>query len=206
VGNLKLSLPVAAACALLIVPVPANAQGASQPAAATTWTIDRSHSDLSFSIRHLVSRVRGQFNRWSGTITGDLDSWENATVLVTIETASIDTNNENRDRDMRGDEFFDAANHPSITFRSTRIERNGDRLRMTGDLTIRGITNPIMLEGSFAGAERDQRGRLRAGFEVSGVLNRKDYGITWNRAVEAGGLVLADEVRVDVAIAAVKND
>ena len=198
---------LAAVAAILVVPhdaaaqMPAPAQAARDTAA---WNIDRSHSELTFSIRHLVSRVRGQFNRWNGSITGDLDNWEGASVLVTIDGASIDTNNDNRDADLRGPEFFDVANHPNVTFRSTQIERNGERLRLTGDLTIRGITRPIVLEGSFNGTTRDQRGRTRAGFEVSGTINRKDYGIVWNRAVEAGGLVLADEVRIEVAVAAVR--
>lgn len=195
----------AAILPVLLVPHDASAQTAA-PATRDTaaWNIDRSHSELTFSIRHLVSRVRGQFNRWTGTVTGDLDNWEAASVLVTIDGTSIDTNNENRDADLRGPEFFDVANHPSVTFRSTRIERNGERVRLTGDLTIRGITRPVVLEGTFMGTTRDQRGRTRAGFEVSGTINRKDYGIVWNRAVEAGGLVLADEVRIDVAVAAVR--
>lgn len=195
----------AAAVAALLIPERTAAQtparNAPDPAA---WTFDRNHSELTFSIRHLVSRVRGQFNRWSGTVTGDLDNWEAASVTVDIDGASIDTNNDNRDSDLRGPEFFDVANHPTITFRSSRIERNGERVRLTGDLTIRGITHPVVLEGSFNGTTRDQRGRTRAGFEVSGTINRKDYGIVWNRAVEAGGLVLADEVRIDVAVAAVR--
>ena len=198
---------LAAVAALLLAPHDAAAQTPSPAQAArdtTAWNIDRSHSELTFSIRHLVSRVRGQFNRWTGTITGDLDNWEGASVLVTIDGSSIDTNNENRDADLRGPEFFDVANHPNVTFRSTRIERDGERVRLTGDLTIRGITRPIVLEGSFNGTIRDQRGRTRAGFEVSGTINRKDYGIVWNRAVEAGGLLLGDEVRIDVAVAAVR--
>ncbi|HEX6251059.1 MAG TPA: YceI family protein, partial [Gemmatimonadaceae bacterium] len=185
---------LAVATALLLAPPVAAAQSpatAATPAPATrdtaAWNIDRSHSELTFSIRHLVSRVRGQFNRWTGTITGDLDNWEAASVLVTIDGSSIDTNNENRDADLRGPDFFDVANHPNLTFRSTRIERDGERVRLTGDLTIRGVTRPIVLEGSFNGTTRDQRGRTRAGFEVSGTINRKDYGIVWNRAVEAGG-------------------
>ena len=202
---------LAAVTALLLAPPVAAAQSpatAATPAPATrdtaAWNIDRSHSELTFSIRHLVSRVRGQFNRWTGTITGDLDNWEAASVLVTIDGSSIDTNNENRDADLRGPDFFDVANHPNLTFRSTRIERDGERVRLTGDLTIRGVTRPIVLEGSFNGTTRDQRGRTRAGFEVSGTINRKDYGIVWNRAVEAGGLLLGDEVRIDVAVAAVR--
>lgn len=202
---------LAVATALLLAPPVAAAQSpatAATPAPATrdtaAWNIDRSHSELTFSIRHLVSRVRGQFNRWTGTITGDLDNWEAASVLVTIDGSSIDTNNENRDADLRGPDFFDVANHPNLTFRSTRIERDGERVRLTGDLTIRGVTRPIVLEGSFNGTTRDQRGRTRAGFEVSGTINRKDYGIVWNRAVEAGGLLLGDEVRIDVAVAAVR--
>src|SRR5688572_9468510 len=130
---------------LLGAATPALAQTpAAAPAAAPTnvWRIDRGHSELTFSIRHMVSRVRGQFNRWTGTITGDLNDWENAVVNVTIDATSIDTNHERRDADLRGKDHFEVETYPTITFRSTKIERSGDRLRLTGDLTMRGVTKP----------------------------------------------------------------
>jgi len=188
------------------VALPALAQNpapASAPAPTNVWRIDRGHSELTFSIRHMVSRVRGQFNSWSGTITGDLNEWEKAEVNVTIDAASIDTNHERRDSDLRGKDHFEVETYPTITFRSTKIERDGDRLRMTGDLTMRGVTRPVVLEGQFTGTAQE-RGRTRVGFEAATTINRKDFGLAWNRAVEAGGWLLGDEVKIDISVAAVK--
>lgn len=203
---MKISL-FALAGLLTAVAAPAlgqNPAGTAPPAAATSWRIDRGHSELTFSIRHLVSRVRGQFNNWSGTITGELDDWESAVVNVTIDAASVDTNHERRDADLRGKDHFEIETYPTITFRSTKIERSGDRLRLTGDLTMRGVTRPVVLEGQLTGTVQE-RGRMRAGFEASTTINRKDFGLVWNRAVEAGGWLLGDEVRIDISVAAVKN-
>lgn len=191
---------------LLALATPAMAQnpGAAAPASpANSWRMDPSHSELTFSIRHMVSRVRGQFNKWSGTITGDLNDWEGAQVSVTIDASSIDTNNERRDADLRGKDHFEVETFPTITFRSTRIQRDGERLRLAGDLTMRGVTRPVVLEGRLTGVA-EERGRTRAGFEASTVINRKDYGLVWNRAVEAGGWLIGDEVKIDISLAAVK--
>lgn len=180
-----------------------NSAGAPAQAAANSWRIDRGHSELTFSIRHMVSRVRGQFNLWSGTITGDLDDWESAVVDVTIDAASVDTNHERRDADLRGKDHFEVETYPTITFKSTKIERIGDGLRMTGDLTMRGVTRPVVLEGQLTGTVQD-RGRTRAGFEASTAINRKDFGLVWNRAIEAGGWLIGDEVKIDISVAAIK--
>lgn len=186
---------------------PAVAQNPAPAAAVATsnvWRIDRGHSELTFSIRHMVSRVRGQFNSWSGTITGDLDDWESAEVDVSIDAASIDTNHERRDADLRGKDHFEVDTYPTITFRSTKVERDGDRLRMTGDLTMRGVTKPVVLEGQLTGIVQD-RGRTRVGFEASTTINRKDFALVWNRVVEAGGWLIGDEVKIDISVAAVKQ-
>lgn len=193
---------------LFAVALPASAQtpaarDATPAAPANSWRIDPGHSELTFSIRHMVSRVRGQFNKWSGTIVGDLNDWENAVVNVTIDAASVDTNNERRDADLRGTDHFEVDKYPTIAFRSTKIERNGEKLRLTGDLTLRGVTRPVVLEGQLTGVVQD-RGRTRAGFEASTVINRKDYGLVWNRALEAGGWLIGDEVRIDISVAAVR--
>lgn len=185
--------------------LPALAQNPAEAAAPATnvWRIDRGHSELTFSIRHMVSRVRGQFNSWGGTIIGDLNDWENAEVNVAIDAASIDTNLERRDADLRGKNHFEVETYPTITFRSTKIERDGDRLRMTGDLTMRGVTRPVVLEGQLTGTA-EEGGRTRVGFEASTTINRKDFGFVWNRAVEAGRWLIGDEVRIDISVAAVK--
>ena len=195
------------AALLVCVAAPAAGQSVPAPSAsaapANSWRIDQGHSELTFSIRHMVSRVRGQFNRWTGTITGDLNDWANAVVSVTIDAATIDTNHERRDADLRGKDHFEVETHPTITFRSTKIERTGDRLRMTGDLTMRGVTRPVVLEGQLTGTMQE-RGRTRVGFQASTVINRKDFGLVWNRAVEAGGWLIGDEVQIDIVVAAVK--
>ncbi len=193
--------------ALLLVP-----QQASQPSAAlaadTTppvWQIDAGHSDVSFRIRHFMSRVRGTFNQWEGTITGDSTDWRTAQVNVTIQTGSIDTGHERRDNDLRSDNFFDAANHPTITFKSTAVEVDGTRLRITGDLTMRGVTRPVVLEGRFLGSAAAGQGRARVGFEASTRIDRTAYGVTWNRVVEGGGVMLGDEVEIELAVEAVRR-
>ena len=195
-----------AVAALLIAfatPALAQSPAATPPQPANSWRIDRGHSELTFSIRHMVSRVRGQFNNWSGTITGDLENWEGAVVDVTIDAASIDTNHERRDADLRGKDHFEVEKFPTIRFRSTKIERSGDRLRLTGELTLRDVTRPVVLEGQLTGVAQE-RGRTRAGFEASTTINRKDFGLVWNRAVEAGGWLIGDEVKIDISVAAVK--
>ena len=178
----------------------------AEPAAAdpVRWEIDTTHSELTFRIRHLVSRVSGSFNQWSGTIVADPADLSGGSVEVTIQTASIFTNHERRDAHLRSDDFFDAPNHPTITFRSTRVEPRGRDLRVHGDLTIRGVTRPVVLEGRLlevAGAP----GRRRIGFEAETRIDRTDYGVLWNRGAEGGGVVLGDEVTIRMAISAVER-
>ena len=191
--------------ATLFVAAPAGAQTpatAAPPAAA--WQIDPTHSELTFRIRHLVSRVRGTFGDWSGTLVMDPARLDAGRVEVAIQTASIDTQNERRDNHLRTPDFFDAETHPTITFRSKRVEARGQQLRVHGDLTIRGTTRPVVLEGEFLGATRDAQGRTRVGFQASTTINRHDYGVSWNRAAE-GMNVLGDEVEIEMVVAAVQQ-
>jgi polyisoprenoid-binding protein YceI len=184
-----------------------GARAAEAPAVAAApvrWRIDTAHSELTFRIRHLVSRVSGQFNQWSGTIVADPASLAGGSVEVDIQTASIDTNNERRDTHLRSADFFDAPNHPTITFRSTRVAVEGRELRVHGNLTIRGVTKPVVLEGEMTEVS-GAAGRRRIGFEAQTTINRMDYGVSWNRAAEAGGAVLGDEVRISIAISAVEQ-
>ena len=175
------------------------------PAAApVTWQIDASHSEVTFRVRHLVSRVRGGFNDFSGTIVADPGDLSTGTVQVDIKTASIDTNNERRDTHLRSADFFDAATHPSITFRSTRVEATGRTLKVHGNLTIRGVTKPVVLEGQMLEVG-GLAGKRRIGFEASATVNRMDYGVSWNRAAEGGGAVLGDEVQITLNIEAVEQ-
>lgn len=180
--------------------------GASTAAAPSTYVIDVTHSELQFRIRHLVSRVSGGFGAWSGSITMDDPArWEKAVIDVRIETASIDTKNAKRDEHLRSDDFFAAAQYPTISFRSTSIERTGDNARILGNLTMRGVTKPVVPVGDFLGATKGANGKSRIGLEATTTVNRLDYGVAYNRAVEAGGMLLGDEVTITIAVAAVEQ-
>ena len=164
-----------ASIALVLLLMPQSAASRAVPDRDTTpvvWQIDAGHSDISFRIRHFMSRVRGTFKQWEGTITGDSADWAKASVTVTIQTESIDTGNERRDNDLRSDSFFDAANHPTITFTSTKVETHGTELSITGDLTIRGVTRPVVLTGTFLGSAVSGQGRARVGFEATTKIDR----------------------------------
>jgi polyisoprenoid-binding protein YceI len=169
------------------------------------WAIDKTHSELSFRIRHMVSRVRGTFTDWDGRITGAPGRWAEGSVQVNIRTASIATNNDRRDNHLRSPDFFDAANYPEMTFRSTRVEFQGEEASVAGDLTIRGVTRPVILRGHFLGLQRGPDGKERVGFDATTRINRLDYGVSWNRAVEGGGALLGDEVDIEVVVAAVRQ-
>lgn len=187
----------------------AAADSAARPAAlipadTATYRIDVGHSELTFRIRHLMSRANGTFREWTGTITADPADWSTGSVDVTIQAASIDTRHERRDNDLRSDNFFDVANHPTITFKSTRVEMDGSRIIVTGDLTMKGVTKPLVLTGEFLGRMGVGTARERIGFSATGKLNRTDYGIVWNRAVEGGGVLLGDEVEITLAVEAIR--
>jgi polyisoprenoid-binding protein YceI len=201
---LSLAVVPALVAAVAAAPAPRAAAPATAAAAPVRWQIDASHSELTFRIRHLVSRVSGQFNSWSGTIMADPASLAGGSVSVDIQTASIDTNNERRDTHLRSADFFDAPNHPVITFRSTRVVANGRELQVHGNLTIRGVTRPVVLEGRMLDVG-GTAGRRRIGFEAQTQINRMDYGVSWNRGAEGGGVVLGDEVTISIAIEAVEQ-
>jgi polyisoprenoid-binding protein YceI len=178
-----------------------RAPPATASAEPATWNIDVTHSELTFEIRHFVERVKGTFKDWKGTIVGDLNDWPSATIDVAIKTASITTNNDRRDADLRSSNFFAADSFPLLTFRSTKIERTGDKARIYGNLTMRGVTKPIVLDGHFIAAMK-MRGYDRVGFDASTTVNRLDWGVAWNRAVEGGGLMLGDDVKIEIVVAA----
>jgi polyisoprenoid-binding protein YceI len=184
--------------------LPAQASGPAAPGSPSTWKIDATHSELSFSIRHFVSRVRGQFAVWSGTIVANPDDWSTASVEVTAQTSSIDTNNERRDADLRSPGHFDAEANPTVTFKSTKVTRlPGDSVAVAGNLMIHGITQPVVLRGRLTGMT-GAPGKRRAGFEAETLINRKDFDMTWNRMVE-GSSMLGDEVRIEMNVAAVEQ-
>jgi polyisoprenoid-binding protein YceI len=185
---------------------PAPPATVTQPADPAAWRIDKSHSELSFSIRHFMGRVRGTFRDWSGVITvADAAKWETASIDVAIQTASIFTDHERRDADLRSSNFFAADSFPVIRFKSTRIERNGSAARIHGDLTMRGVTRPVVLEGQFLGLSQFPNNSERVAFEASTTINRLDYGVTWNRMVEGAGMTLGDDVKIEMTIQATRR-
>jgi len=192
---LQLILSTAAlAGALTTMPVPADT---------ATFNIDKGHSELTFRIRHLMGRVSGTFTDWKGTITGDPVAWSGGSTEIVIQTTSIDTRLEKRDTHLRSADFFDAADFPQITFRSTSVAVTGNEVTLTGDLTIRGVTKPVVLAGEFLGTTGDGA-KQRVGFHVSGKINRMDYGVAWNRNLETGGVLLGDDVELDISVEAVR--
>lgn len=174
---------------------------------AERWEIDSSHSGIHFSVRHMVvAKVRGQFARWSGTILSEDGALGRASVSAVIDASSIETGVEDRDTHLKSADFFDSASHPEITFKSTRVEMVGEeRLRLLGDLTIRGATREVALDVEYAGQTKDPWGNVRAGFTAKTSIDRKDFGLTWNQLLEAGGLVVGDRVDVEIEVEAVKQ-
>jgi polyisoprenoid-binding protein YceI len=174
--------------------------------AADTYTIDKGHSDVSFQVRHFVSKVRGDFTDFEGTIQVDAAKPEASSVVFTIKSASISTNNENRDKHLNSPDFFDTAKYPEITFKSTKIVPTGkDKYDVTGAFTMHGVTKDVTLPVTYLGTMKDPRGAERVGFELNTKLNRKDYGINWNRALDGGGMMLSDDVEVTISLETVKK-
>lgn len=197
---------ILSALAILLVAVASLPTAAAPPAAATgAWNVDKVHSEVSFQVRHFVSKVRGRFGDFSGTIRIDAAKPEASSVEFTIRTASIDTNEPKRDAHLKSPDFFDAEKYPEIRFVSKRVVPKSDTsYDVAGDLTMHGVTKEVTLPVTFHGVAKDAWGGERAGFETGTTLNRKDYGINWNKALDQGGFMLGDDVTVSVNIEAVK--
>ena len=173
----------------------------------TAWTIDPAHTEVGFSVKHLmISTVRGRFGDVRGTIRLDGDDLTRASVEAEIATASIDTRQEQRDAHLRSADFFEVEKYPTINFRSTRIERVADdRYRVVGQLTIRGVTREVSLDVTNEGRGRDPWGGERLGFSATATIDRRDFGLTWNQALETGGVLVSNEIRVSIDVEAVKS-
>ena len=172
-----------------------------------TWTIDASHSRIGFVARHaMVTKVRGAFNEFEGSAVLDASNPAASTAQVTIQAKSIDTRNGQRDDHLRSNDFFDMETYPEITFVSTGVTRNASgEYELTGDLTIKGTTKPVTVPFTFDGLATDPYGNLRAGFEGSVVVNRKDWGVNWNAGLEAGGVLVSEKITLEFEISAIKN-
>lgn len=174
----------------------------------STWTIDATHSLAEFAVKHMmISTVKGRFHQLEGTIAFDETNPATATVTASLDVASIDTGDAKRDEHLKSDEFFNAARFPRITFTSTRVEPvDAERAKVYGLLTIRDVTKEVVLDTEFEGQVLDAFGQRRAAFRAETEINRKDYGVNWNVAIEAGGVVVSDRVRITLHIAAIRQD
>ena len=171
-----------------------------------TWSFDTVHSSIGFSVRHLmISKVRGHFGKWSGTFDYDESDPTRSKLAVRIDAASIDTREEKRDAHLRSPDFLDAEKFPEIAFTSTRIERaGGDDFVVDGDLTIHGVTRPVQLKVEGLGRTKDPWGGERVGFSATTGINRKEFGLAWNVALETGGVLVGEKIDINIEIEAVR--
>jgi len=171
------------------------------------WQIDSGHSGIHFSVRHMVvAKVRGKFARWNGGFVAEGGDLARAQVNVIIDASSVETGVEERDAHLKSADFLDITSFPEITFNSSSVEKQSDeKFRVTGDLTIRGVTREVVLEVEYAGRTKDPWGNERAGFTATTTIERKDFGLTWNQVLEAGGLVVGDRVSIELEVEAVQQ-
>jgi polyisoprenoid-binding protein YceI len=178
------------------------------PTAVSSWAIDPAHSTAEFAVKHMmISTVKGRFGSLDGTLSIDETNPASSSVTATIDVASIDTREPQRDAHLRSDDFFNAERFPHITFRSTRVERKSDdEWKVTGDLTIRDVTQPVVLDTEFEGQVTDPYGKQRSGFTAETSLSRKEFGLKWNALLETGGAVVGDKVKITLHIESVRQD
>ncbi|MGE7777839.1 YceI family protein [Chitinophaga sp. NPDC101104] len=172
-----------------------------------TWKIDPAHSEVEFKVKHLmITNVTGHFAQFDGTVTATKDDFTDAVISFEADVNSISTKNSQRDEHLKSPDFFDAPNHPKLTFTSTGVEKiDADSFVLKGDLSIRGVTKPVALNVEYSGITIDPYGQTKAGFELTGKINRKDFGLSWSATTEAGGLVVSDEVRLIAAVQIIKQ-
>ena len=193
-----ISKTVVAMAIAIALPVLANAD---------TWQIDPMHSNVEFTVRHMmISNVKGQFQKTSGTITVNGNDPATAKIDATIDASSIDTRVEKRDMHLKSPDFLDVAKYPTITFKSTKVEADGPgKLKVTGDLTLHGVTKPVVLEVETSGPPINVMGNMRAGASATTKINRSEFGLTWNKVLESGGVMVGDEVAISIDVEAIKK-
>lgn len=191
-----LFVAIGAAAGLWVLPVQAET---------ARYELDMDHSTLGFSVAHMVvSRTTGRFMEATGFVEMDAEAKEFKTIEATIKTASVNTNHQKRDTHLRGGDFFDVEKHPTMTYRMKSYQKTGDGYTAVGDLTLHGVTREITLVGTFNGATKDPWGNVRAGFAASGKINRKDFGMNWSKTLDNGGLVVGDDVTLQLEIECIK--
>src|SRR6187431_1187139 len=169
--------------------------------ATTKWVLDPTHSEVQFKVKHLViSTVSGFFKSFEGSLTTESEDFENAKVEFSLDVNSIDTNQEQRDGHLKSAEFFDAEKYPKISFTSTAFTKDGDDYKLNGDLTIKGVTKPVSLDVEYGGSAGDFYGNTKAGFEVTGKINRKEFGLTWDGVTEAGSIVVGEDIKLIINV------
>ena len=179
----------------------------TQPATRTTWEIDPSHSLVEFSVRHMMfSTVKGRFTGLQGTIIDVADDPTRSSVQVSIDATSVTTGDDNRDSHLRSADFFNVEQYPTITFASRRIEGSREQFTVSGELTINGVTREVALDATFNGAATNPFGKTVAGFSAETKINRKDWGLNWNAPLEAGGVLVSDQVKLNLEVQAVRVD
>lgn len=171
----------------------------------TKWAIDPTHSEITFKVKHLmISNVKGEFRTFQANIDGE--DFTNSTISANIDASSISTNNNDRDTHLKSPDFFEVEKYPVITFVSTSIKKvDDDEFKLVGDLTIKGTTKEITLDTEFGGFMKDPYGNEKAGFSINGKLNRKDFGLNWNAALEAGGVMVANEIKIYAEVQFIKQ-
>ncbi|MEW5798385.1 MAG: YceI family protein [Bacteroidota bacterium] len=173
----------------------------------STWKIDTAHTNINFTVAHMIiAEVSGNFKEFEGTVTASKEDFSDAAIDVTIKSASINTEHPDRDAHLRSADFFDAENHPVVTFKSTKsVAKGNDRLEITGDLTIRGITKQVVLDAKFKGKAVSPYGQMIAAFKATTTINRKEWGLQWNAALETGGFLVGEEVDLLLNVEVVKQ-
>lgn len=170
------------------------------------WTLDPNHSEVLFKVKHLViSSVSGKFKAFEGTVESDKDDFTDAKIKFSAQINTIDTGNDQRDGHLKSPDFFDAASHPQLTFESTGIKKSGSDFVVSGNLTIRGVSKPVELKAEFGGTQKDFYGNTVAGFEIEGKINRREYGLEWSAVTETGGIVVSDDVKLQVNAELIKK-
>ena len=173
--------------------------------ATTKWTIDTTHSEIGFKVKHMMfTNLSGQFESYEGTVVSEDDNFENASFEFSADINSINTNNADRDNHLKSGEFFDGENHPKLTFKSTSFTKKGDEYELKGDLSLKGETKPVQLAVEFSGILKDPWGNTKVGFTITGKINRKDWGLNWNSALETGGVLVGEEVKLNIELQFIK--
>lgn len=175
--------------------------------ATTNWVIDPMHSEIQFKVKHLmITTVTGYFRSFDAKATTEGDDFSTASISFSADINSIDTNNEQRDGHLKSADFFDAENHPKLSFDNGMLEKNGDDYKLKGELTIRGTKKPVTLNAEFGGTVVDGYGQTKAGFTLSGKISRKEFGLTWDAVTEAGSVVVSDDVRINAEVQLTKQE